>query len=165
MYDGQIIIDKSLETVRDVRQRAKIEVDTYKNPQVNCKFITEKEGIEIGQLTKISDPDRDIDDYFLVQKVSKQYKEGGLWKHQVDCATSLFGYVEFFQMLLRESGKNRVAEENEVVIIPINMDDEFSINDDWTLKTKQDTYTLGQVENKRYDFIWNTGSQTGEGRL
>lgn len=165
IYDWQIIIDKTLETVQDVRQRAKIEVDTYKNPQINCSFITEKEGIEIGQLTKISDPDRDIDDYFLVQKIRKNYKEWGLWVHSVDCATTLFWYIEFFQMLLRESSKNRVTEENEVVIIPINMDEEFTIDENYTLTKQNDTYILWLVENKWYDFMWNTGTQIGAWRF
>lgn len=43
IYDGQIIIDKRLETIQDVRQRAKVEVDTYKNPQIGVSFVTNKD--------------------------------------------------------------------------------------------------------------------------
>lgn len=102
IYDGAVITDYSLKSYEEARKRANAELAQYSNPIVNVDFETEWQGLRAGQLIDIVDAGRGINDSYLVQSVVAKQKHGERYTYQVKCASTLFGIVEFLQMLLEK---------------------------------------------------------------
>lgn len=74
VYDGALIIDRTIETQQQAFLRARAEVDLYKNPQITCDFVTNYDNLKTGQLLTIVDPNRKLNDQFLIQKIDSKEK-------------------------------------------------------------------------------------------
>jgi len=97
-FDGAKIDDNSLDSRTAARDRARAEVDQYKNPVVTINFDTDFDGLKAGQLMTIKDSNKVMFEELLIQKVAKQYNQDYM-KCKVTCATTLFGIIEYFQKL------------------------------------------------------------------
>ncbi len=160
VYDWAVIIEPAIKSFQEARQRAKAEVDLYCNPQITATFQTNYDWLHAWQLLTIVDPDRDINDQFLIQKISISSKQWDYRTYSVNAATSLYGIIEFFQLLLKKSDKFQV-DVSEIVDIVLNDDEEINIVETYDLETKDEKVYAGERQVKQYDFIaenWQSNS-------
>ncbi len=102
IYDGAVITDFSLKTYEEARKRANAELAQYANPIINVDFDTEWQGLRAGQLIEIVDAGRGINDSYLIQQVTVKQRYAERSTYKIKCASTLFGIVEFIQMLLEK---------------------------------------------------------------
>ena len=114
IFDGAVITDTSLKSSQAAHDRAQAEVDAYSNPIVKVSFQTDYEGLESGQLISITDTNKGIAAEYIIQKVRIQYDDRDFPTFDVDCASSLFGIIEYFQKLSQAIEEQNV-DENEVI--------------------------------------------------
>jgi len=101
--DGMRIDDPNLDTRTAARDRARSEVDQYKNALVTLNFTTDFDGLKAGQLLFFQDSNKASSESLLIQKVAKVYNQDYM-KAKVTCATTLFGIIEYFQKLSKTIG-------------------------------------------------------------
>lgn len=88
----------------------------------------------------IVDPIYDIDDDFVIQKLSMKTKGiDGSFHYTVEAGTSLFGLIEFFQLLLKRSSKEAV-DVSELIDIIYPVDETLIITDTVTHRKKTRPY-------------------------
>lgn len=153
IFDGAVINDESIKDWNEARTRAKAEIQAYSNPVVTATFKTEKDGLRAGQIIRIVDSSRGIDQEFLIQKVSKSSKLNELWTYSVDCGSTMFGLVEFFQLLLKRSEK-LLIDVSEIVDIVQNIDEVLVLTDVWTFAVKPNVFYV-HSRNGQYSHTLN----------
>jgi len=162
IFDGALIEDKTISTWADARARAKAEVDAYKNAIITADFETEIDGLESGQVIHIEDSSRSIDDDFLIQKVGRKSRDNDRWLYRISCGSSFFGLIEFFQLLLKKTGKINTTA-NDVVRISVNQDETITLTDASTQDINADEYTVGSKFKKVFLFEYEAGNRTTSG--
>lgn len=154
IYDGPIIQDERIKTFTEARRRAQVELDLYSNAIVTCKFQTNKDGLSAGQIIHIEDADRNVDDDFVIQAVSASAMAGekdDVFSYNVTCASSMFGLIEFFQMLMRRS--ERIPQEvMEAVEVVLPVDDVIEIADVVNTTVKSEEFNTGDKVNYQMEF-------------
>lgn len=140
IFDGAVINDASFRTFDEARARAKAELKAYANPVLTGSFSTEEDGLEVGQVIRLRDPSFDLDDDFVVQKLTKKVKDfTGAFVYDVTVGTTLYGLTEFFQYLLKMSGGG-IIDDGEVVDNVTTIPDVVMIVDAVTPRTKSAIY-------------------------
>jgi len=146
-------IDKTIKTSEEAKQYALAQLEAYKGSIKEGSFQTYESGLRSGQIIRIQSTIRDIDEYFLIQKVSlkmRGYNEG-IWS--VDLATlRTVGIIDFLQRLLIDETKKIAIAEDEVLekyytdYQKINVAEEISLHTE-----KQDYKTIEVAEQIRKD--------------
>lgn len=114
IFDGQVITDTTLDSTRAAHDRAQAEINQYSNPIVKISFKTNYEGLESGQTIRVTDVQRGIDDVYLIQRVKTVYRSNDLPLFEVQCASTLFGIIEYFQKLSQSIGALNVSEDEVI---------------------------------------------------
>jgi len=121
------IVDKSIRDQTMALTMAQARVREFSNAIITGKFKTSQSGLRAGQLLHVVDSSRSLDDTFVIQKIKSQQaggEFGDYFEYSVDFGTTLFGWVEFLQLLLRVKDNLEVnadaivaknATSNEVV--------------------------------------------------
>jgi len=164
IFDGALIEDRTISTWADARARAKAEVDAYKNSIITASFITDIDGLKPGQRIKITDGSRVLDSYFLIQKVQRKSRTGENWQYRISAGSSFFGLVEFFQLLLKKSGKINTTS-NDVVRISINIDETLTITDAYTSEVNDQDYTVGSKFKQVFGWEYEAGNRSTSGAI
>lgn len=157
VYDGSVIVDKTILTFSDARIRAQSELDAYANPVVTCEFQTNYDWLHPGQLITIVDPWREVDGKFLIQKISISSRSNDYRSYKVTAQSTLFWIIEFFQLLLKRNDQ-LIFDVWEIVDVVENQDEEITIQDDRIPTKKPQAFNAGFVEKKWWDFIDEVGS-------
>jgi len=117
IFDGQPITDQTIDSSTMAQQRAQAELEQYSNPITSGGFVTDNEGLKAGQIIRVTDSNRAVDEDFLIQKINSKAvsgEDGSYWLFTVEFASTLFGIVEFFQKLLLGIGEIDVDTEEVV---------------------------------------------------
>jgi len=152
-YDGALIIDRNIETQQQAFLRARAEVDLYKNPQITCDFTTNYDNLKAGQLITIIDPNRNLNDQFLIQKIDSKQKGWLYREHKVIATSSLYGIIEFFQLLLKKTARLYLNQE-AIIYIVVNVDEVIRIQDQVALFPLSNTFRAWDKTKKVRDFIY-----------
>lgn len=103
------IFDTDLNNQDDARERAQAELTDYAKTLVDGTFETIVTGFQAGQYIHIDLPSLDIDDDYLVQKVTARSIGGGTLTYTIDIVnTKKLGIINFLIKML-EQGKNLVT--------------------------------------------------------
>jgi hypothetical protein len=164
VYDGAVINDLGIRSWEEARDRANAEIAAYSNAVLTATFETEKDGLKAGQVIGIEDTDRGISEDFLIQKVQLSQKTDERFKYKVTCGSTMFGLIEFFQLLLKQTGK-LIIDVAEIVDIVQNIDEVISIDELYSFISKSTTSKTGTRQVYKYDFIQLAGSRTTSGWL
>jgi len=154
IYDAPLIQDERLRTYTEARQRAQVELDLYSNAVVTCTFQTNKEGLHAGQIIPIADPDRNVNAEFVIQRISARTIGGehdDIWSYDVTAASSMFGLIEFFQLLMKRSAKIP-SDVGEGVELVFNIDDVLALADSYTATEKSEEFNTGDLQNWQFEF-------------
>jgi len=114
IFDGSVITDTSLNTTQMARDRARAEINQFSNAIVRIRFETNSEGLAVGNLLTVTDSAKNINDDYLVQRIKMSYISGDFVKYDVECASSLFGIIEYLQPI-SQAINDRLIDENEVI--------------------------------------------------
>lgn len=164
VYDGALVIDRSIDSQQEAYLRAKAEVDLYKNPIISCDFVTNYDNLHAWQLIHITDTDRGLDDDFLIQKITAKQKAWSYFEYKVTCSSSLFGIIEFFQLLLKKTSR-LYLNEDAIIYIVTNVDEVITLTDDYVFTIKDNEFFADDVYKKVRDFIYETWSRSSNGRI
>lgn len=153
-YDGPLIQDERIQTFTEARRRAQAELDLYSNAIVTCTFQTNKEGLRAGQTIHIEDAARNINDDYIIQTCNAKPIGGvhdDVWSYEVTASSSLFGLIEFFQLLMRRSTKIP-ADSTEAVEVVISIQDAIALGDDIVHTIKSNEFNAGDLINYQLQF-------------
>lgn len=152
IFDWPVINDSTISSFDDARKRAKAEIDAYSNPIISATFVTEQWWLKAWQIIRIQDTSRSLDSQFLIQRVVRNSVDGAKSSYSVDCASTMFGLIEFFQYLLKQSWKLS-DDASELVDIVVNADETITITFNAVFTKKSKTFLAWSVEKKVFDFI------------
>jgi len=114
IFDGAVIMDTSIKSTQDARDRGQAEVTEFGNPIVKISFTTDHEGLKAGQTIQVTDTNKGIAGSFIIQKVKMKWRAGDAPDFDIQCASTLFGIIEYFQKLSRAISE-RDIDEDEVI--------------------------------------------------
>lgn len=110
------IFDKSITTTDAARDRAIAELTDYANDSVEGSFETFQPGLKSGQSLHIDLPEYDVDDDYIIKKVSAESYGAGLFRYSVTVANAKkIGIIKFLIMLLEANKSLIELDDNEVV--------------------------------------------------
>jgi propanediol dehydratase small subunit len=173
IVDGQPIVDKTIKTRTEALATANAELQKYANMVIKATFKTNQEGLKAGQMIKITDAttNRNIDQYFLIQKVIMVQKAELLNEYTVTAASALFGIEDFFQKVLKAGRKldvnaDAIIENVEDVYETCGVHDVWSsvvdpniatatcgVNDSWTSLVTTPPFRWGVTVNN--PIVWD----------
>lgn len=103
IFDLDPYTDKNIQDVGTALQIAQAKVTEYSNAIITGSFTTDQFGLRAGQLLRITDSNRSVDDTYVIQKIKVRQKTGqyaSYFVYDVFFGTTLFGWIEFMQKLL-----------------------------------------------------------------
>lgn len=159
IFDGPVINDPLITSFDDARKRARAEIEAYANPVVSANFVTEQWWLHAWQIIRIQDTSRTLDQNFLIQKVVRNSIDGAKSSYQVECASTMFGLIEFFQLLLKNAWKTG-EDASEIVDIVISSDETITFTFSATLTQKSYVFLAWSVRRKVFDFVHDAWSVT-----
>lgn len=159
VYDGNLITDTSILTYAEARTRARAEVNAYANPIISADFTTQQAGLKAGQVIHITDTARSIDADFVIQKINRKSVKGAIATYSVTCGSTMFGLIEFFQLLLKRTS-NLLIDIQELVDIVVNDDETITIGDVVNTTKQTNEFTAASKYIQWVDFTYNAGSRT-----
>jgi len=159
IFDGAVINDSSIRDWNEARMRWRAEVNAYCNPVISASFSTQQDWLKAGQIIHITDTSRGINNDFLIQKLTKSSRNDDRWTYHIDAGSTMFGLIEFFQLLLAKTEKFEV-DISEIVDIVLNDDETITIT-----PAVQYTHTVAPFRatsnlTKWFDFVYEVGSYT-----
>lgn len=165
IYDGDPITDASLSSFEDARIRGRAELTQWANAIVSAKFKTFTDKLRTGQYIPVTDSSRGLTaEQFLIQSVNWTQTYGSRFSYSVIASSTLFGLIEFIQMLLRRSS-NISINPSELVDTILNLDEEITITPVFTF-TQKDKVVYATLRKKQVmDFINLSGSVTADGTI
>jgi len=141
------IIDKSIKTKDSARERGVAELESYKNSLSEGSFITHKKGLRSGQLINISSAFRNINEDFLINRVTMTVRGvNTLWYQVFIVSVKTFGMIEFLQKLLMAENRSIVIGKDEIIDILWSVEESMAVLDDDTPSTSYQAppwYTKG----------------------
>ena len=170
IFDGATVVDRNLKTRSEAEAFADSQINKYSNPIVSANFITNFEGLRSGQIIKITDTTsgRNVDQNFIIQKVSQRPISENVSVFSVTCASTVFGIMELLQKLLRDSS-NIEVDENETIFKVETFQDEITTTESWKAESQNiTTETVSATESWETNvvlppFLW--GATTSNKQL
>lgn len=159
IFDGAVINDTSIRSFAEARTRGKAELSAYSNPIISADFTTQQDGLKAGQVIHITDSSRWIDTDFLIQSISKWSRNDDRWTYKVNCGSTMFWLIEFFQLLLAQAGKFEV-DISEIVDVVLNQDETITFTPVITFTQKTAPFKATSNLTKWFDFIAESGTFT-----
>ncbi len=126
-----VIIDKSITTKEAARARASAEIDRYKSTLVEGEFVTKTPGLRAGQLIHIDVDSRDIDQEYIINKVTYQTWTPEEYTYHISLITTkTYNMLDWMQSQIRDSKKEILINPDEVLDVIENAGDEITIVED-----------------------------------
>jgi hypothetical protein len=113
---------------------------------------------------RVVDHSRELNENYLIQKISAKQKAENFWEYSVSACSSLFGITEFLQLLLKRSVKLYVDEE-AIVYIVVNIYETISLLDEYNLTIKPSVYRTSTIERHVFRFLSDYGERTNTGEF
>lgn len=105
VFDLDPVTDRNIQDLDTAISIAEAKVREFSNPIINATFKTDQKGLAAGQILHIQQTtNRSLDDNFVIQKVTKKQSQGRFkdyFEYSITAGTTLFGWIEFVQKLLR----------------------------------------------------------------
>lgn len=124
------IIDSSIDSKTLARERARAEIKAWGDTINEGQFVTDVAGLVPGHIININSTIRDIDDDFIVSRITSTMKDAHTMKHSVTLVSNeTFGIIEFLQNLLISKDKDLRLNASDVVDKVTIFFDEFNLRD------------------------------------
>lgn len=122
----KLVRDSTIEDTITARQRAMIELDTYKNNISSCQFDTRTNGLRTGMRISITSNIRNLSEFdFIIDKITFKTDSPSSFKYSVSCSTARkYGMVEFLRALFRGTTPDHFKEDEKEVAEIIKTDNQ-----------------------------------------
>ena len=157
VYEGDLIIDETIETMAAAKLRARAELNQYSNPLVEGSFVTTQYGYKSGQLLTVNIPSRQIDNEYIIREVTSSSLGNGLFEYEVTFASIQSGFPEFLRYLF-DSGKKIFERTDELLSVIKSLEDGFTLED-----KNLDHYSVNITTNP-YKWCNDAGTTPDKGR-
>lgn len=139
-----IIVDKEVESKDLARQRSQADLDQFSNPTISGRFRTNRKGLRSGQVIAIKQSKRNIDDKFLISRVTMRWLTVDTYSFDVEIASKLKGIEE---LLIDLFGRSRQIEvrDDEVLDKLLVLRDKVSFTDSLAYTTGAPITTVGSA--------------------
>ncbi len=105
VIDLDTITDRNISDLTTAVTIAEAKLREFSNAIITGSFVTDQKGLRAGQILHIEEStNRNINDNYVIQQVQLKQREGRFkdnFEHSVTFGTTLFGWIEFMQKLLR----------------------------------------------------------------
>lgn len=105
VFDLDPITDRNIQDINTAISLAQARVQEFSNPVITITFETEMQGLRAGQILHVLQTvGRGIDVNYVIQQISIKQQDGKFrdrFVYSVTAGTTLFGWIEFMQKLLR----------------------------------------------------------------
>lgn len=126
-----LVVDNSINSKEGARERAVEELDAYKETLSEAQFSTYTDGLKAGQRIRVNSTVHDVDEYFIINKVTARMYTYKAMRYEVSLVTTkTLGIIEFLQGILLRETKQIIVNENEIVDL---------------VYTKNESITIGEV--------------------
>ncbi|GAI56803.1 unnamed protein product, partial [marine sediment metagenome] len=126
------IIDKRIKTKKAARERGVGELKTYASKISEGSFETYESGLEAGQLINIQSDIRNLDEDFLINRVSIRMRGPAKFIYRVSLVTTkTFGIIELLSHLLLADNRDIEISKDEVPVVDKlwTVEDQFQVQD------------------------------------
>jgi hypothetical protein len=125
-----LIIERNINSRDGALQRARAEINTYKNTIVEGEFMTLTPGFKAGQKVRINSVTRAIDEYYIVNKVETYCLSPDVFKYRVSLVTTkTFGFIELLRRLIKKETEQIEISDDETVDFMEAVDETLELSD------------------------------------
>lgn len=146
------IVDKSILSKEAARERARAEIANWAQTLEDGSFDTRTTGLEVGQKINVQSDIRDIDQDFIISRISTRFVNGTQFVHSVTLVTTQTnGMIEFLQKLLINKDKEieiksgEVSDEVHSEIEEITVDDGNAVVTSKAHNPQMETITVAET--------------------
>lgn len=164
-----VIIDKSINSQVGARERAAAEIRTYGETLSEGEFETDIAGLKAGQRIHIDSDVRNIDEYFVINRVTTVMRTPTSFYYKVSLITTkTMDYIAIMKKLILRDNKNIDLRADELLDLIESTTESISISDVLATMTGGDvisneTITMGETftaQSLNYGVQWVLGPQT-----
>ena len=137
VIEGRPIINKSIDKRSEAEDVARAELLKHSNTILSAKFTTEEQGLHPGQVIKINDSNRNINQDFLIQRVKEVIYAGDKSRYEITCASSLLGITELVQKLLKAGEKVQLDEDVGIDLLKL-LREKISMTASWAREGEEE---------------------------
>ncbi len=110
------IIDKQISSTQQARDRAIAELTDYARGIVQSSYSTMEKGLRTGQYQRVTMANKDVDEDYVVTKVTFQSLGGGLFTHSIELSSAkTLGIIRFLIEMLEINRSVGEFDPNEKV--------------------------------------------------
>lgn len=109
-----VIVDDSLTTLAAAEAAAEADLREHANPRVTGAFETNVHGWRPGQLVTVDLPTRNIQNTFIVQKITIEPFGDGGWNYRVEYGGRLIGIESHLRAMVSAQQNKKLADTNIV---------------------------------------------------
>lgn len=158
VYEGEVIVDESINSKDQAISRGYQEIYNYSNPIVEGSFTTLQHGYRSGQLLTINIPSRGEDDTYLIRQVTKTSLGMGRFIYEVSFATKLKGLAEFLIELYDRGAKKFTRTDETLATYEVIETEYIELSDSGLSESRRNTTT------SPYKWSNDEGSTEGKGQ-
>lgn len=133
IYDLAPITDNTISDLSTAILTGKAKVNQFNNAIITGTFGTNQRGLRAGQIITVNfTTGRTLSDSYIIQKIVKK-QLGGAYQDYIELsvtfATTLFGWVELMQKILKYQGTVTNLSSNEVIETFVTADEEVDMSE------------------------------------
>jgi hypothetical protein len=140
-----IIVDKEVESKDLARQISQADLDKNSNPLISGSFSTNVKGLRSGQLIHITQTHRNIDDDFLIHRVTMKWLTLDTYLFRVEIASKLKGIEDLLIQLFGQSRQIEIRDD-EVLDKLLVLRDTVKLKDTLTISTGAPESRIGYAK-------------------
>jgi hypothetical protein len=160
-----LIIDNTIESRQEARDRATAELNSYKQTLDEGSFRTYVDGFRAGQQLTINSTAHDINETFVVNRVTTKMWTADRFIYDIQLVTTkTFGIIEYLQQLLIDKTKEFKINENEIIDVVEAASETIDISEtilsSITHNPQGETITVDETvtaQSLNYDITWVLG--------
>lgn len=138
IFDLDPITDRNIQDTTTALSLAQAKVKEFSNAIINGSLVTDQLGLRSGQILHIEDStSRSLNDDYVIQKVVMRQNEGRFKDYmrcEITFGTTLFGWIEFMQKLLRTKSGLEINVD-EIVETYASSSEEVQVSESNTIQT------------------------------
>jgi len=132
VFDLDNVVDRNIEDTTSAQAIAQARVREFGNAVITGTFTTDQKGLRASQLLQITQTaNRLLNDTFVIQKISIKQTQGAFNDYltfKVSFGTTIFGWIEFMQKLLRTK-EGLEQNVNDVVETFVTAEEDVDVDD------------------------------------
>jgi len=160
-----LIIDNTIETKQEARDRATAELNAYKLTLNEGSFMSYTDGFKAGQEIRINSEAHGIDENFIINQVTTKMRSYNTFVYNVSVVTTkTYGIIEYLQQIIIDKTKEFNINPDEIIDVVESIDETIVLSDEISISTSHnmqtetitmaDTFTAQSLD---YDVEWVLG--------